>query len=170
MKSVSLLVIFFFCLTSCSQNTVSNQTETTTYFFIRHAEKDLSNPNDRDPNLTGQGKTRAHNWAKTLADTKIDFVYTTDYKRTKKTAEPIAKSQGLKIITYNPKFLNDADFQKKTKGKTTVVVGHSNSTPDFVNKIIGQDKYESIDEKIYGKIFILTITDKTIIDTVLNID
>ncbi len=170
MKSASLLIIILFCLTNCSQNTIPPQNQTTTYFFIRHAEKDLSDPNNRNPNLTEKGKVRAENWAKILADTKIDIVYTTDYIRTRKTAEPIANSQNLKIMTYNPKILNDIDFQERTKGKTTVIVGHSNTTPSFVNKIIGKNKYKSIDEKIYGKLFIVKITDHIIVDTILNID
>lgn len=174
MKSVSLLLIFLFFLTSCNQSAIPTQiqkeTTTTTYIFIRHAEKDLSDPNNRNPNLTEEGKTRAENWAKILADTKVDIIYTTDYIRTQKTAEPIATSQGLETTIYNPKDLNDSDFQKKTKGKTTVIVGHSNTTPSFVNKIIGENKYKSIDEKIYGKIFILTITNNTITDIVLHIN
>lgn len=170
MKSIPLLIIILFCLTNCNQKAIPQQNETTTYFFIRHAEKDLSNPNDRNPNLTEEGKSRAKNWAKILSDTKIDIVYTTDYTRTRKTAEPIANSQNLEIMTYNPKVLYSIDFQEKTKGKTTVIVGHSNTTPSFVNKIIGDDKYKPIDEKIYGKIFIVTITDNIIMDTVLNID
>jgi len=51
-----------------------------------------------------------------------------------------------------------------------MIVGHSNTTPTFVNKIIGQNKYEEIDEKEYGTLFIIKITGNVITDTVLTID
>ncbi|WP_108868311.1 SixA phosphatase family protein [Aquimarina aquimarini] len=167
MRILIALFIVSFSWVGSAQN---SQQPTTTYFFIRHAEKDLSNPKDHNPKLTESGKIRSKNWAKILEDTPIDYVYTTDYIRTKKTAAPIAKSKGLEMKIYNPKKLNDIDFQQNTIGKTTVVVGHSNTTPTFVNKIIGKNKYNSIDETIYGKLFIVKITGEVITDTVLIIN
>jgi 2,3-bisphosphoglycerate-dependent phosphoglycerate mutase len=38
--------------------------EVTKYYFIRHAEKDTSDPDNRDPELTEEGVARAQNWAK----------------------------------------------------------------------------------------------------------
>lgn len=170
MKSILVLSIFLFSLISLAQDTEQSSPETTTYFFVRHAEKDLSDPSNRNPNLTEQGRIRAKNWAKMLADTPIDIVYTTDYIRTRKTAEPIAKSKSLELTLYNPKNLYDSDFKKNTEGKTVVIVGHSNTTPSFVNKVIGEKKYKPIDEKIYGKVFIVKITGDIITDTLIIVD
>ncbi|WP_106791252.1 histidine phosphatase family protein [Aquimarina sp. Aq78] len=170
MKPILVLLIFLSSWVSSCQSNVSPQEVTTTYFLVRHAEKDLSDPDNRNPELTEAGKIRSENWAKMLADTPVDMVYTTDYIRTRKTAEPIAKSKNLELVLYNPRNLNDTEFQEKTKGKTVVVVGHSNTTPTFVNKIIGKEKYSSIDEKIYGKLFIIKVTGDIITDTVLTIN
>ena len=52
----------------------------------------------------------------------------------------------------------DSIFQKNTAGKTVLVVGHSNTTPAFVNKIIGEKKYKDIDENDNASLFIVTIT------------
>ncbi|WP_062060437.1 SixA phosphatase family protein [Aquimarina longa] len=169
MKLLVTVFIFLFSLPSSSQNNTLSEA-TTTYFFIRHAEKELSDPNNKDPNLTKQGKIRAENWAKILTDTKVDLVYTTDYNRTQETAKPIAKSKNLSLSFYNPRNLNDLQFQKATKGKTVVIVGHSNTTPSFVNKIIGKEKYMPINEKNYSKLFIIKITGNIITDTVLIIN
>ncbi len=98
------------------------------------------------------------------------MVFSTDYTRTRNTAKPIAESQNLEIVLYDPGNLNNPDFQEKSKGKTCVIVGHSNTTPDFVNKIIGNKKYSSIDEKVYGKLFVITIQNDKITDLVLTID
>ena len=170
MKPIFVLLIFLSSWVSSCQSNLSQQQVTTTYFLVRHAEKDLSDPSNRNPELTEAGRIRSENWAKMLVDTPVDMVYTTDYIRTRKTAEPIAKSKNLELVLYNPKNLNDTEFQEKTKGKTVVVVGHSNTTPAFVNKIIGEEKYSSIDEKIYGKLFIIKVTGDIITDTILNID
>ncbi len=170
MRTILVLSIFLTTFLSSAQKIAESQGLTTTYFFIRHAEKDLSDPKNKNPNLTNEGNIRAENWAKMFVDTNIDMIYTSDYIRTQKTAEPIAKSKNLEVTLYDPKNLNDVDFQQKTKGKTVVVVGHSNTTPTFVNKIIGKKKYNAIDEKIYGKIFIVKITGNVITDTVLTIN
>ncbi|MDY8138244.1 histidine phosphatase family protein [Aquimarina sp. 2201CG5-10] len=164
-RSFFLLSFFLFGLIAQAQSSDN----TTTYFFIRHAEKDLSDPNNRNPHLTQEGKTRAQNWSHILSNANIDMVFSTDYYRTLETANPIANSKNLKVTLYDPRDLYNSDFQQKTKGKTVVIVGHSNTTPAFVNKILKQKKHSSIDEKDYGKLFVVTISaNNTIIDTVLN--
>jgi broad specificity phosphatase PhoE len=51
----------------------------------------------------------------------------------------------------------DAIFQTATKGKTVLVVGHSNTTPAFVNKILGENKYEDINDNDNASLYIVTI-------------
>jgi broad specificity phosphatase PhoE len=46
------------------------------------------------------------------------------------------------------------------KGKTVLIVGHSNTTPALVNLALGEDKYEQLDESAYGNIFIVSIDEK----------
>ena len=171
MKHLFKLVIVsvLFCVNGIAQE-ISTPGEKTTYFFIRHAEKDLSDPSNRNPELTEEGKSRAQNWADILKDTPIDLVFSTDYIRTQETAKPLAVSKNLKIISYNPKDLYSDSFKELTKGKTVLVVGHSNTTPVFVNKVLGKKKYDSIDEKIYGKLFIVTIADNKVTDIMLTIN
>ncbi len=168
MKIILTFIIFLSSFAGITQNT--SAANTTTYFFIRHAEKDLSNPDNRNPQLTEEGKKRSQNWAKVLIDTKVDMVFTTDYIRTRETASPIAQSKNLETTLYDPRDLNNPGFQQKTKGKTSVIVGHSNTTPAFVNKVIGKEKYATIDEKDYGKLFIVKITSEVITDVVLNVN
>lgn len=130
---------------------------TTTYYFIRHAEKDESDPSNKDPWLTAQGNARAKKWAEVLKAVSFDLIYSTDYKRTRATATAIADAQGKQVELYNPQHLNDPGFQKRTKGKKVLIVGHSNTTPAFVNAVLGEQKYEAIDEKENGALFIVNI-------------
>ncbi len=146
------------------------QSETTTYYLIRHTDKVLQNKSDRDPDLTKKGYLRAQKWAEVLSDVKFDMVYSTNYKRTVETAKPTAKANDLRINFYNPKKLFDKDFEKTTRGKTVLVVGHSNTTPFFVNNIIGESKYQEIDESNYTNLYIVHVNKNSKNSTLLHID
>ena len=150
---------------------VENPAETTTYYFIRHAEKDRSDANNKNPNLIQKGVFRAAKWSYVLEHIKFDAVYATDYNRTKQTAQPTAEKNNVEVTIYNPKELNSEDFIKTTKGKTVLIVGHSNSTPTFVNAVIGKEKYEHIDDSNNANLYIVTISSSgEISDTLLVID
>ena len=52
----------------------------------------------------------------------------------------------------------DSIFLQETKGKTVLVVGHSNTTPAFVNKILAVEKYKDIDDNNNANLYIVTIS------------
>lgn len=131
------------------------QKEMSTYYFIRHAEKDLSEPGNRDPKLSEEGEARAKKWAGILKEVEFDLIFSSDYDRTRSTAQAVADSQQKEVEIYDPKKLNDPEFQKKTKGKTVLVVGHSNTNPKFVNLLLKEKKYEDLSEDDYGSLFIV---------------
>lgn len=133
------------------------QEMSTTYYFIRHAEKDESNPKDKDPHLSEAGKKRAEKWAEVFKEVEFDLIFSSDFHRTRETANAIAGSQDKPVEIYDPRKLNDEEFQKKSKGKTVLVVGHSNTNPHFVNLLLEEKKYSDIDEKESGSLFIVTV-------------
>ncbi len=130
---------------------------TTTYYLIRHAEKDQSDKTNRNPHLTEKGLERAENWAKTFQNIKFDAVYSTDYNRTKETALPTAKANDLELKLYDPRRIDISEFLKETNGKTVLIVGHSNTTPGFANGLLGEKKYEMIEEDNNANLYIVTI-------------
>ncbi|TVZ28011.1 histidine phosphatase superfamily protein (branch 1) [Gillisia sp. Hel_I_86] len=138
-------------------SSLENHNEVTTYYLIRHAEKDRSDTTKKDPLLTDQGTERAENWAKVFKDVPFDMVYSTNYHRTKATAQPTASSKDLELNIYDPHKIYDAEFQKETKGKTVLVVGHSNTTPEFANAILKEKKYEHLSDNENGALFIVTV-------------
>jgi broad specificity phosphatase PhoE len=172
----SLFTVFFvvaFTVPSFGQKMQDKKTtksSTTTYYFIRHAEKDRSDDTNKDPELTEDGLHRAKRWSEVLQNITFDAVYSTDYNRTKQTATPTAKQNELDLSFYDPSALYSDEFAKATKGKTVLVVGHSNTTPAFVNMILKEKKYEAIDDTDNSKLFIVTISKKNIIDQVLTIN
>jgi len=147
------------------------QEPVTTYYLIRHAEKDRSDSSNRNPDLKKEGLDRAKKWAEVLKDIEFDAVYSTDYNRTMQTAKPLADQNKLEIIKYDASKLFDSNFENGTKGKTVVVVGHSNTTPQFTNAILGEKKYENLDDSENGALFIVQLMeDGTTLSQVIYIN
>lgn len=166
MRKLLILLIPF--LMSCNSGTNkddnneaternSETMEVTTYYFVRHAEKDTNDPDNRDPELTDEGVARAQNWAKVFREVDFDMIYSSDFKRTRATARAVADDQQKEISIYDASRLNDEDFQQKTKGKTILVVGHSDSNPKFVNYILEEERYTDIEDSESGSLFIVTV-------------
>ena len=120
--------------------------------------------------MVEKGLERAQKWSETFKNISFDLVYSTDYARTKATALPTALKNNTKIKLYDPKNMDYEVFKKETKGKTVLVVGHSNSTPTFVNKVLDKEKYKHIDDSNNANLYIVTIVGNTISDQLLYIN
>ena len=166
MNKIVLLLITFFC----TLNLQAQETETTTYYLIRHAEKNRLVTSDNNPNLKEKGVDRAVNWSKTFKHIDFDYIFSTNYKRTIQTAVPTAKSKDLEIEFYNPDDLYNEDFKSLTKGKTVLIVGHSNTTPQFINKILGEEKYPEMEDRNNSDLYIITISENNKSTILLNIE
>ena len=159
LKKLILLLIFAvsFQISTAQEAIATEDTSPTTYYLIRHAEKDRSDGTNKNPGLTKKGFFRADRWAELFDRTSLDAIYSTNYDRTLMTASPTATSKELEIQIYDPRDLYSEEFQKATSGKTVLVVGHSNTTPAFVNAIIGDDRYADMDDNDNSSLFIVTI-------------
>ncbi|WP_335966799.1 phosphoglycerate mutase family protein [Galbibacter sp. PAP.153] len=146
----------------CKNANEDKLAETTTLYFIRHAEKNRENPDEENPALTKKGLERAEKWSEILKNVPFDAVYSTNYTRTKQTATPTASKNGLSITTYPPENL---DIEKiYTQGLHHVlVVGHSNTVPKLVNKLIGKETYTDIEDTNNGNLYIVTLEGKTVV-------
>lgn len=124
-----------------------------TLYFIRHAEKDLTKK--ADPELTSQGQETAKKLAQYLSDKPLQAVLSSDYRRTKQTAEPVLNRHDLALTIYNPRELAELANQLLSKKQTVLVVGHSNTTPEIVSLVGGKSK--PISDEEYGELFIVSI-------------
>lgn len=164
MKKLSILLIVIFAGLSAPFLSVAQST--TTVILIRHAEKEN---NSTDPALSPAGLDRSYKLQKALQGYNPDYFYSTNYKRTQQTITPWVNATNKTITIYNPDSLSAlADELKLKKGKTIVVAGHSNTTPQLVNLLLGKEKYASLDDAVYNKIFIITIEGATVIDKVIE--
>ena len=163
MKKITILLtilIFYSCLNGQSNTTkeISNSinTESSTYYFVRHAEKNTEQTDN--PDLLPDGEIRAANYANYFKNIKLDAVYSSNFTRTLETAKPTANAQNLETIVYNHSAIDYKKFLEDTKNQTVFIVGHSNTIPNFVNTIIGENFYDEIDESIYNHLYIVTLS------------
>jgi len=126
----------------------------TAFILVRHAEKELDQKN---PGLTLVGQERARELDGILKDIDLDKIYSSDYNRTKLTAEPTKNSHGLETLIYNPKKLDDfvSNELNHLGEEKILIVGHSNSTPNLLNTITGTTDYHHMDESDYDNLFVV---------------
>lgn len=164
-KGNALNFILIFCLllggNTCDtiaqdmQNSLDQ--EITTFYFIRHAEKDTIDPTNRNPDLLNLGFERAERWADIFEACNLDAVYSTNFKRTMHTAMPTAASKKLQILELEYPNIPYDSLVSTYKGKSVLFVGHSNTTPEMVNHFLGAEQYEFMDEDDFGSLFVLTL-------------
>ncbi|MCC5612666.1 histidine phosphatase family protein [Nostoc sp. CHAB 5834] len=133
-------------LTACS---------TTTVYLVRHAEKvDETDSTDLNPS----GRQRALALADTLANRGIDSIFTTPYRRTRQTAEPLARRLSIRLQDYAPKPTGAlVDRVNLIRGKTVLVVGHSNTVLDIARGLGAAPSLQTIESGDYDNLFILRI-------------
>lgn len=154
-----LLVTVILFLQSCKEEQpvtiVKSGNGATTFYLIRHAEKDRSNPDDADPELNQKGLGRAMHWAEILKDANIDAIYSTDFNRTSMTAAPTSVKNNIDVQYYDPRTLDIEQLKAENTNKNVLIVGHSNTTPQLVNLLLGEEKYQSLDDSENGTLFIV---------------
>ncbi len=96
---------------SCGENHVMGSVsdlklEPTTLYFMRHAEAEQnvmdivnSDPKEDTFHLTEKGKESAKKGAELLKEKGLDLIITSDFIRTKETAEIVSKATGAPVVT-----------------------------------------------------------------------
>ncbi|MET0572794.1 MAG: phosphoglycerate mutase family protein [Pedobacter agri] len=147
-------LILFFSLSFLISTTAFAQN--TEVWVVRHAEKDKTNPEDKDPNLSDEGRIRAADLAIYLKKVKFDVGFSTPYKRTHQTLDSLIIP---KVINYkDPKSLVDS-VKKNYVGKTIIVAGHSNTVLEIIEAFGGKSPMEMLTDDDYDYIFRLTVKD-----------
>ncbi len=126
-------------------------------YLIRHAEKDRTNKNDKNPHLNEKGIQRSIKWKSFFKNISFDKFYSTNFNRTIETIQPI--SEGEDITIYNPLNINYDDFIKLNKGNIVLVVGHSNTIPIFANNLLGKFVYHDIEDDNNSNLYVINICD-----------
>lgn len=121
-------------------------------YFVRHAEKDLSNPDNRNPELLPCGRGRADRLADIFKGIDLEAIYSTDFARTLSTAGPTAALKHIEVQIYDPRSLDGVFKQLVDKKQDALVVGHSQTTSLLAGKLAGIE-LELIDESVYDRLY-----------------
>jgi len=143
---MKLRLSVFILASLLSTAAISNQT----IILLRHAEKMAD---VKDPPLTESGHKRANCMAGWLVkqpfSNDIKVIYSSNYRRTLETAAPLAIRLGVSIRLYDPRKLQDLATEIKGADGSTVVVGHSNTTPALAG-ILSEREITQMEETDYN--------------------
>jgi len=131
-----------------------------TVFVVRHAERADSTPGAKptmaaDPDLSEAGRARAASLATALKDAGIVAIFTTEFKRTQQTAEPLAKALGLTVKVVKGDAEASLVEQVAAAKGNVLVVGHSNTVPSVVKRL-GVTTAVAVGDNEFDNLFIVT--------------
>ena len=105
-----------------------------------------------------------------MVDIVISKIYSTNYKRTLETVKPIEEAIGLTAILYSPSSIDYKNFISSNKDEIVLVVGHSNTIPDFVNELINDQVYTQIDDLNNSNLYIVNLCDSSISHKLIKVN
>ncbi|MGC4034599.1 MAG: phosphoglycerate mutase family protein [Chitinophagaceae bacterium] len=150
---IRLLMLLFVTgtiATSCSH----------TYYIVRHAEKDQAEGND--PALSEAGKVRAIVLRDELKPKHIRYIYSTATVRARSTAMPLSEATSVPITVYASTDSLVVQLKQIRKGNV-LIVGHSNTVDDIVNKLCDETKIaKDLSETQFDNLFIVKFKGKKV--------
>ena len=135
------------------------------YYVVRHAEKETASPGTtmstpNDPPLSAAGRVRAIELREALRTKRIAYIFSTNTIRTVSTAQPLNELRGATDIQlYNTRDSLDFLIQqlKSIRKGNSLIVGHSNTVDDIVNKLCGETKVPGdLPDSEYDNLYIIT--------------
>jgi phosphohistidine phosphatase SixA len=129
-----------------------------TIILVRHAEKMVVPPENKDPDLSPAGLARAQELVRIFGDTGITAIYATQYKRTQHSAKPLANKLGLPVTQVEAKKTPELVKQIRARkaGEVIFIAGHNNTVPEII-AALGGPQLPIIPEDEYDNLYILTL-------------
>lgn len=133
--------------------------QATTIYLVRHAEKDLSDANNRDPGLTSAGLRRSMDLDTLLADKHVTEILSTNTRRTLLTASALAYRIRRQAVIYDPS--DNVQLTERIRssypGRTILIVGHSNTLLPLIQALGGKTSITAIRDDEYSYLFRITL-------------
>ena len=140
------------------------ESEAFTVFITRHAEKANTS---RDAELSNAGRLRAAYLARLLKDAGVEYVHSTNFKRTKATASPTAKTINAKLNLYAPSALPDLVAEIRRKRGRHLVVGHTNTVLKTVELLDGDPGFPIEESSEFDRLYIVAVSARGEVTTIL---
>jgi len=134
---------------------------TTTIVIVRHAEKELVTI--EDPPLAPTGERRAERLAQMFGTASgqghIEGIYVTNARRSQQTAAPLAARLGIRpsVVAASASAQSIASqVLREHRGARALVVGHSNTVPEIVKALSGEDVPPIADDE-YDNVYVVSV-------------
>jgi 2,3-bisphosphoglycerate-dependent phosphoglycerate mutase len=126
--------------------------------LVRHAEKKIVPPENKDPDLSPAGLARAEELVRMFSDAGVTAIYATQYKRTQQTVKPLADRLRLPVTQVEAKQTPELVKQIRARGAAQVVfiAGHNNTVPEII-AAMGGPQLPIIPETEYDNLYILIV-------------
>lgn len=129
-----------------------------TIILVRHAEKLVVPPENKDPDISAQGEARAKEIARMFNGSGITAIYATQFKRTQQTVKPLSERLRVPVTVVEAKKTADLVSQIRARGagETVFIAGHNNTVPEII-AALGGPSFPIIPETDFDNLYILTI-------------
>ena len=118
------------------------------YYVMRHLQKGEG----QDPPLSDAGRANARRLIGFFAADPPRVIYVSTTRRASETAAPLARKLRAKVRRYDPGNTNAMVARVLAERGPVLVVGHSNTVPDIVEKL-GGERPASLAETDYGDVW-----------------
>src|SRR4029077_14774028 len=154
----SFILIALLAVTALPAGVRTTHEMPTTINLVRHAEKLIVPPENKDPDLSPAGRTRAQELVRMFGDSGIAAIYATQYKRTQQTVKPLADKLALAVNRVDAKETAELvkQIRSRNAGQVIFIAGHNNSVPEII-AAMGGPKLPIIPETEYDNLYILTV-------------
>jgi broad specificity phosphatase PhoE len=150
---------FIFAIVFAASAVAANAQQTV--ILVRHAElQGAAMAGPKLVPLSEAGEARAKRLAEMLKDSGIGAIYVTDFERTKKTAEPLARelNEQLTVLPKLDPLVLVARLRRDHDGQTVLLVGHTDTLPGLL-KAMGHPVDVRIEPDDYGNLFVVVSKD-----------
>ena len=147
-------VLFLCCLGGPAGALAAQPSEPTVVYLVRHAER---LDDSADSPISAAGEARARLLADMLRDAGLTHIHTTDLRRTRATAAPVAALTRLTPTLYDVNDLAGLAARIGSAPGRHLVVGHSNTLRETIGALGGEPGPEIAPEE-YDRLWVLTLT------------
>lgn len=118
------------------------------FYVMRHLEKGEG----QDPPLSEEGRANARRLIGFFAAEAPSAIYVSTTRRARETAAPLAAKLRIRMRRYDPANTNGLIARVLAERGPVLVVGHSNTVPDIVEKL-GGERPAPLAETDYGDVW-----------------
>ncbi|MFP5329247.1 MAG: SixA phosphatase family protein [Alphaproteobacteria bacterium] len=148
---VSLLGLVALALGGCAASAPAAQAgEAKPVYVVRHMQKAQGD----DPPLSAEGAANAQRLAELLSAKGIVAIFATPTRRAMQTAEPLATKLGIAVTSYEAKDPDRLVEAVAAARGPVLVVGHSNTVPDLVDRLGGPPQ-PPLSDTDYGTVYVV---------------